>query len=105
MAKVKISTDKNDEGKKNTSLRLGTKTLKSLKIKAIEERSPDLHQLGILSDCRQISINFQDKALMEILCLERMVICGFRSLALLCLVLRYLYPQNNRRVFPGICSL
>jgi hypothetical protein len=37
MAKVKISTDKNDEGKKNTSLRLGTKTLKSLKIKAIEE--------------------------------------------------------------------
>ena len=37
MAKVRISTDKNDEGKKNTSLRLGTKTLKSLKIKAIEE--------------------------------------------------------------------
>ena len=37
MAKVKIATDKRDEGKKNTSLRLGTKTLKALKIKAIEE--------------------------------------------------------------------
>jgi len=39
MAKVKISSDKNDEGKKNTSLRLGTKTLKALKIKAIEEET------------------------------------------------------------------
>ena len=37
MAKVKIATDKSEEGKKNTSLRLGTKTLKALKIKAIEE--------------------------------------------------------------------
>ena len=37
MAKVKIEAQKNDEGKKNTSLRLGTKTLKALKIRAIEE--------------------------------------------------------------------
>lgn len=37
MAKVKIATQKSEEGKKNTSLRLGTKTLKALKIRAIEE--------------------------------------------------------------------
>ena len=39
MAKVKIEAQKNDEGKKNTSLRLGTKTLKALKIRAIEEET------------------------------------------------------------------
>lgn len=37
MAKVKVTQDKSDDGKKNTSLRLGSKTLKALKIKAIEE--------------------------------------------------------------------
>lgn len=37
MAKVKIAQETDVEGKKNTSLRLGAKTLKALKIKAIEE--------------------------------------------------------------------
>ena len=37
MAKVKLGADKKEDGKKNTSLRLGTKTLKALKIKAIED--------------------------------------------------------------------
>lgn len=37
MAKVKIAKELSEEGKKNTSLRLGAKTLKALKIKAIEE--------------------------------------------------------------------
>lgn len=37
MAKVKVAKDKIADNKKNTSLRLGTKTLKALKIRAIEE--------------------------------------------------------------------
>lgn len=37
MAKVKVTQGKTDDGKKNTSLRLGSKTLKALKIRAIEE--------------------------------------------------------------------
>ena len=42
MAKQKSSSspeDKKDDGKKNTSLRLDKKTLKALKIRAIEEDS------------------------------------------------------------------
>ncbi|BDX07355.1 hypothetical protein [Planctobacterium marinum] len=37
MAKVKVTQAKTEDGKKNTSLRLGSKTLKALKIRAIEE--------------------------------------------------------------------
>lgn len=37
MTKVKITKNKTDESKKNTSLRLDAKTLKALKIRAIEE--------------------------------------------------------------------
>lgn len=39
MAKVKVSKNKDEDGKKNTSLRLDSKTLKALKIRAIEEDS------------------------------------------------------------------
>ncbi len=37
MAKVKVAKEKDADSKKNTSLRLGSKTLKALKIRAIEE--------------------------------------------------------------------
>lgn len=37
MSKVKLSKDKHPDSKKNTSFRLGSKTLKALKIRAIEE--------------------------------------------------------------------
>lgn len=39
MTKVKVSKDKSDSTKKNTSLRLDNKALKALKIRAIEEES------------------------------------------------------------------
>lgn len=39
MAKVKVTQVTAEDGKKNTSLRLGSKTLKALKIKAIEEET------------------------------------------------------------------
>ncbi len=39
MAKDKTSSSKSDDDKKNTSLRLDRKTLKALKIRAIEEDS------------------------------------------------------------------
>lgn len=39
MAKVKVTQVTAGDGKKNTSLRLGSKTLKALKIKAIEEET------------------------------------------------------------------
>lgn len=36
-SKTRVDSKVSDDGKKNTSLRLGKKTLKSLKIRAIEE--------------------------------------------------------------------
>lgn len=39
MAKEKKSVGKTEEGKKNTSLRLKGKTLKALKLRAIEEET------------------------------------------------------------------